>query len=74
MSDRPFEHSMYPHYASEGAAPGNAPDSLAEHLAEDTAGENPQDADDLDGADLADELDGRPAPPFRTPHPGHESS
>jgi hypothetical protein len=71
MSDRPFEHSMYPHYASEGV---EARDDLDEHLAADTVGESAQDAGDLDGATLDDELRGRPAPPFRTPHPGHESS
>jgi hypothetical protein len=72
MSDRGFEQSMYPHFAVEGADAGTDPEGLTEHLAEDTAGESPGDAGDLDGADLADELDGRPTPPFRTPHPDHE--
>lgn len=54
---------------------GEAPNGgFGEYLAEGTAGESPEDAGDLDGADLADELRGRPAPPFRTPHSGHESS
>lgn len=62
---------MYPHNASEGA---DARDDLDDHLAADTVGESVWDADDLDGATLDDELRGRPAPPFRTPHPGHGSS
>jgi hypothetical protein len=73
MSDKPFEHAMYPHFATEEADARNAPGSVEEHLAEDTAGESSEDAGDLDGADLADELRDRPTPPFRPPHPGHGS-
>ncbi|MCD2191978.1 hypothetical protein LQ327_01055 [Actinomycetospora endophytica] len=74
MSDRPFEQSMYPHYAAESADARDNPVGLGEHLAEDTAGAGTHDPEELGGADLADELEGRPTPPFRTPHPDHESS
>ena len=78
MTEGPVEQPVFrdtvPDAADPGAgAPGGGREGLRDHLAEDTVGERPQDDDldaaDLGGADLADELDGRPAPRFRTPHP-----